>query len=364
METISLRIMTLAGIVAMSSCLNAVGSHSQSSGKPKLPFSETRTIVIPTITSLRFAYPYYEWTADGIALGWIQKPNGSVVAMPLNGTDREERRIGGASDLKGMGAARPHGLKMSLDGSKILYLEGFRGSQAGGWRAGDLKGTAYTRGPLLFAQSPDLVWKSNSSEWVSIQPVFIVNGELCGTVTHYYTDGVTPPKNVAINPALFERASMNDKTYTSILGLRKDGIAIVPVRNALPRPVTIDIYLIDIERGRVLPEKHHVKLPEEVFLREMVLSHAADRIAWLFDTEVVHVVNGVAKTENVLSVWLSHADGSDLKRLPGFTPYMLEHALPDQPESQLSVDCPIRWTFQDTAISCLEGDKLQVIQVK
>jgi hypothetical protein len=62
----------------------------------------------------------------------------------------------------------------------------------------------------------------------------------------------------------------------------------VPVKENLPnteKTAAVDIYLVDIDKGRVLPEKHHVILPKDVYLWGMELSHSGDRIAWLFGTQ-------------------------------------------------------------------------------
>lgn len=309
-------------------------------------------------------YPYYEWVARDTALAWVEKPDGSVVGVPITGEDREEQRIGGASASKERRHGHPYALKMSPDGSKVLYLIGGLGGQASGWQAGNLNGTDYTHGPLLFPQGWELVWSRNSKEWVSLQRVSIIDGHLCGTVTHYYIDGITPPKNVPINPSLLKHAPLD--IYVNIVGLRQDGIAIVPVKNRsikTEKTASVDIYLIDIDNGRVLTGKHHVLLPKDVYLWGMELSHSGNRIAWLLGSESIRVPDSDAPPDYILDLWLSNSDGSDLKRLPGFPPHKIEDPLPGQPAPQLSTICPIRWTVDDTAISCLAGNRLQIVPV-
>jgi hypothetical protein len=306
-----------------------------------------------SITQDELVSPYYEWVAKDYALSWVRKPDGSIVAVPLTGDQRVERRITGASDIRQMGNDRPYALKMSPDGSKILYFMGGPGSQAHTWRVGVLDGGSYIVGTLLpQTHSPSPVWKRSSQEWVS----FIGSRDAI-SAAHYFIDDVTPRIPIPIRDFA---SACNSATFgmPNILGLRQDGIAVVSAYGGYEAK-SVDIYMVDIDRGRVLPEKHHIILPEGRHTREMSLSHFGDRIAWLFAMAAGQATGGKQTQEEATEVWMSNADGSELKRIFGFAPIVINNAS-DQKHRPRAV----RWTIDDAAISFLQEDGLQLFTVK
>lgn len=344
-----LRLMLVIGLAGMCVCLRAGWSYGQASDKPNGAPSVPQKGSTTKINLYDLVFPYYEWVSKDTALAWVKKPDGSVVAVPLAGEHREDRLIGGLSDIKQLGAGyngfTPYadGMKVSPDGSKVLYIVGLRAGPAGHWCAGTLDGTAYTQGHLISLQGPNPVWSRNSKEWVTLVGS---NYEL--SVVHYYIDGITPPIEIQIKDfAPNRKLKLTD--VPDILGFRQDGIAIVPVEVGYPHTKAIDIYMVDLDKGRVLPEKQHVPVPKGIRVRGMSLSHSGDRIAWLIDTEIVRVSvkPGETLTDDILDVWLSNADGSDLKRLPGFPPHVMEDDLPGKPFTRIFADFPIRWTMVD-----------------
>jgi hypothetical protein len=114
------RVVSVIGLMGAYVCLHAGASYGQASDKPNMTTSELQKSSATKLKLPDLVYSYYEWVAKDTALAWTQKPDGSVVAIPLTGEHREEKRIGGADDVKTMGTARPYVLKMSPDGSKIL----------------------------------------------------------------------------------------------------------------------------------------------------------------------------------------------------------------------------------------------------
>ena len=168
MTIIIRRIMPVLSMVGIGLCLCMGRSHCQTSDKPKVALSEPQNSSTTKLDLPELVYSYYEWVAKDKALAWVEKSDGSVVAIPLTGERREEQPIGGASDLKEMRHGHPYALRRSPDGSKIVYLMGGWGGQASEWRAGTLNGTNYTHGPLLVPQGWNLVWSRNSK----LQPVY------------------------------------------------------------------------------------------------------------------------------------------------------------------------------------------------
>ncbi|MCW3098874.1 MAG: hypothetical protein JWL77_4492 [Chthonomonadaceae bacterium] len=342
------RILSIVGQVGIYACLCAGLSQGQATDKSRATLSASQKSSTIKLEVSQIVYPYYEWIDKDTALAWGMKLGGSVVAIPLTGEHRAEKPISGAS-TKEMEIARAFGLKMSPDGSKILYLEGYLGSPAGGWRVGTLDGTSYKRGKLIELQGWDLFWMPNSREWVSL-----AGDDRNTRAIHYYVDGSTPPVTVPIRNFAPKRDNAN-RSIPQILGIRQDGNAIVTVKSSLSE---IDFYLMDLDRGRVLAEHRQVDLPVGKSVRGMTLSHSGDRIAWLFNTE--------KGSDDYLDVWLSNADGSDLKRFSDFPTHKVGPDVPGEPsyKSDLAFYCPIRWTIDDKAISCLQGDTLQIVPVK
>ena len=350
----------------MYAILCACRNYGQAGDKPRSAMPNPQKSSGTQIDLNRLVFPYYEWVSKDTALAWVKKPDGSVVAVPLGGEHREDRLIGGLSDIKQLGSGyngfTPYadGMKVSPDGSKVLYIVGLRGGPAGQWCVGTLNGTTYTEGHLIDLQGPNLVWSRNSKEWVTLVGT---NYEL--SVVHYYIDGTTPPAKIRIKDFAPNR-KLALTVVPDILGFRQDGIAIVTVEVGYPHTKAIDIYMVDLDKGRVLPEKKHVPVPKGIRVRGMSLSHSGDRIAWLIDTEIVRVSvkPGETLTDDILDVWLSNADGSDLKRLPGFPPHVMEDDLPGKPFTRIFADFPIRWAMDDAAISYLQEDRLRLVKVK
>jgi hypothetical protein len=342
------------GMVGVWMCHSTGWCRSQGSDNKAVHSSKPSGNSVRRIDPAAFIYPYFEWVTKDTALAWVRKPDGSAVAIPLTGEHREELRISGASDVKNMGLCRPYGMKMSPDGSKMLFLMSGPGAPSVSWRVGTLNGTKYTTGKTpVYAQTPDLVWTRDSKEWVAIQ-----NGILSFAVIHYYADGERPSLSVQTKdaPPVLPGAKME---FSDILGLGQDGIAIVTRKHT----DTVDLYLVDIGTGRVLPERHKVILPAGAQVRGMTLSHSGDHIAWVFTMKFVRVTDGMFQEDYVQDVWLSNSDGSDLKRLPGFPPHRVEPLLPFQKYARVFVDFPIRWTLDDSAVSYMQGDGIQLVKV-
>ena len=341
--------MVLLGLVGTCAFLGARRSHGQASDTSRATPSAAQKRSTIRLDVPQLVYGYYEWIDKDTALAWVKKKDGSVAALPLTGEHREEKRIGGAEDVSNMGLSRPYAFNISPDRNKVVFLMGGPGHPAGGWRMGTIGGASYTQGRLIEPHGWNLPWTPNSREWISLQ------GDDQNTrAIHYYVDGVTPPRTVPIRGFAPKRYNAN-RHMPEILAIRPDGNAIVIVKSSLSE---IDFYLMDLEKGRVLAENRQVGLPAGKSILGMSLSHSGDRIAWLCGTE--------RGKDYYQDVWLSNADGSDLKRFSDFPTHKVDPDVPGQPyyKAELAFDCPIRWTVDDKAISCLQGDTFQIVPVK
>ena len=299
-------------------------------------------------------YPYYEWIKKDTVVAWVKMDNGSVVATFRSEHTSKDAMISGLAETLNE-PHQPYGMILSPDGKKALYLLVGRGSPAKAWRIGTFNGTGYTGGDLLegnFGYSAYTIWKRDSQGWLG----------LLGTVpylsvVHYNVNGTTPPLKVPITGFVPEISS-GKKRYMRILGLRQDGIAVMSLWRANEN-IPINIYTLDINTGKILPDFHQVHPPNNARTMEIILSHSGDKIAWLFINDRKKK-NTSQKFTRTIEIWVSENDGKNLKKLSDFAPLVLRNDdLSDDLEASL-----LRWTLDDNSISYLEGGVVHLIKVK
>src|SRR5579871_1207964 len=334
------------GAIAICMYTCAWWGYSQSNPQQKALSRETHKQVSDIDTSA-LVYPYYEWLAKDTAIAWLRKKDGSLVAASISGSPYIERHISGLPYSLLHQTQQPYGFKMSPDENKVLYLLGGRGGPAETWRVGTLNGTGYISGDLLPIEHwPHLVWKRDSKGWVGL-----VGSSFSISAVHYNINSITPPRLVPIN-------DFTPDPVTEILWIREDGIAVVPSwKTGQLGPV--NIYLVDIDRGRVLPGIHKAILPERAHVWEMCISHRGDRIAWLLHTGIDQSSRSEHELASLAEVWVSNSDGSKLQKLHGFAPVVLyEREIDGEYSPRI-----LRWTKDDTAISYIQDHALDIVQL-
>ena len=177
---------------------------------------------------------------------------------------------------------------------------------------------------------------------------------------HYNIDGVSPPVETPILEFRPTLHSSNTNTWVpTILGLRKDGLAVVPVYD-YDQKEPIDIYLIDTEKGLALPNVHKAVLPKKAHVSELCLSHSGEHLVWLLHIDAERFSKRKSMKRSSVEIWISKYDGSELKRLSYFTPILV------MTEDLYSNHIPgvLRWSFDDSAISYIKDQTLHLVKVK